>query len=243
MSVDNTEIKIMSKMSKKRLQKDIVDIIKNPLSDNGIYYAHDEENMLKGYAIIFGPDDTIYRYGGYCFEFNFPSNYPFSPPKLKYLTNDNQTRFHPNLYRNGKVCISILNTWKGEQWTSCQTIKSILLMLVTLLHNKSLLNEPGIKETHSSFKSYHEIITYKNLEIAILRNLKKKMLHLGKCSCFFSIYKKYICENKDKIIEYITNLKNKNNKKSKVTARIYGMDCIINYDYLHTEFIKVINEN
>ena len=69
------------------------------------------------------------------------------------------------------------------------------------------------------------------------------MLHLGKCSCFFSIYKKYICENKDKIIEYITNLKNKNNKKSKVTARIYGMGCIINYDYLHTEFIKVINEN
>ncbi len=243
MSVNNTEIKIMSKMSKKRLQKDIVDIIKNPLSDNGIYYAHDEENMLKGYAIIFGPDDTIYRYGGYCFEFNFPSNYPFSPPKLKYLTNDNETRFHPNLYRNGKVCISILNTWKGEQWTSCQTIKSILLMLVTLLHNKSLLNEPGIKETHSSFKSYHEIITYKNLEIAILRNLKKKMLHLGKCSCFFSIYKKYIYENKNKIIEYITDLKNKNKKKSRVTARIYSMGCIIDYDELHKEFIKVINEN
>ena len=41
MSDDKTEIKIMSKMSKKRLQKDIVDIIKNPLCDNGIYYAHD----------------------------------------------------------------------------------------------------------------------------------------------------------------------------------------------------------
>ena len=125
----------MSKTNKRRLQKDIVDIIKEPLTDNGIYYAHDEENMLKGYAIIFGPDDCIYRYGGYCFEFKFPYDYPFSPPKLKYITNDNLTRFHPNLYRNGKVCISILNTWKGEQWTSCQSIKSVLLMLVTLLHN------------------------------------------------------------------------------------------------------------
>ena len=112
--MSNTESKkvTMSKINKRRLQKDIVDIIKEPLTDNGIYYAHDEENMLKGYAIIFGPDDCIYRYGGYCFEFKFPYDYPFSPPKLKYITNDNVTRFHPNLYRNGKVCISILNTWK-----------------------------------------------------------------------------------------------------------------------------------
>ena len=37
----------MSKINKRRLQKDIVDIIKEPLTDNGIYYAHDEENMAK----------------------------------------------------------------------------------------------------------------------------------------------------------------------------------------------------
>ena len=221
----------MSKFSKKRLQKDIVDIIKNPLSDNGIYYAHDEENMLKGYAMVFGPDDTIYRYGGYCFEFNFPTNYPFSPPKLKYITNDNVTRFHPNLYRNGKVCISILNTWKGEQWTSCQSIKSILLMLVTLLHNKSLLNEPGIKETNISFKVYHNIITYKNLEIAILRNLKKDKQHLmGKCSCFTPIYIQYIKKNKSKILEYINNLKEKNKEKTELRARIYNMSCLVDYN-------------
>ena len=58
--------------------------------------------MLKGYAVIFGPTDTIYRYGAYMFEFKFPTNYPVSPPKLTYLTNDGNTRFHPNLYRNGK---------------------------------------------------------------------------------------------------------------------------------------------
>ena len=80
------------------------------------------------------------------FEFNFPTNYPMSPPKLNYLTNDGSTRFHPNLYRNGKVCLSVLNTWRGEGWTSCQTIRSVLLILVTLFHNKPLLNEPGITE-------------------------------------------------------------------------------------------------
>ena len=61
--------------------------------------------MLKGYAVVFGPDDSIYRYGAYIFEFKFPTNYPYSPPKLNYMTNDGLTRFHPNLYRNGKVCI------------------------------------------------------------------------------------------------------------------------------------------
>tara|TARA_B100000035_G_scaffold156677_1_gene133417 strand:- start:11347 stop:12081 length:735 start_codon:yes stop_codon:yes gene_type:complete len=233
----------MSKTNKRRLQKDIVDIIKEPLADNGIYYAHDEENMLKGYAIIFGPDDSIYRYGGYCFEFNFPYDYPFSPPKLKYLTNDNVTRFHPNLYRSGKVCISILNTWKGEQWTSCQSIKSVLLMLVTLLHNKSLLNEPGIKETHSSFKSYHDIITYKNLEIAILRNLKKdKQHHMGKCVIFSQIYTNFIKKNKDNILNYIKELIEKNNESKEARARIYNMSCIIDYKNLYTEFEKIFNK-
>jgi len=233
----------MSKINKRRLQKDIVDIIKEPLTDNGIYYAHDEENMLKGYAIIFGPDDCIYRYGGYCFEFKFPYDYPFSPPKLKYITNDNVTRFHPNLYRNGKVCISILNTWKGEQWTSCQSIKSVLLMLVTLLHNKSLLNEPGIKETHSSFKAYHNIITYKNLEIAILRNLKKDKQHLmGKCSVFSQIYTNYIKENKDNILNYIQKLKEKNKETKEITARIYNMSCVIDYTNLYIKFENIFTE-
>ena len=37
----------MGKKNIKRLQKDIIDLIKNPLSDNGIFYAHDDSNMLK----------------------------------------------------------------------------------------------------------------------------------------------------------------------------------------------------
>ena len=49
-----SEKKVMTKDSRKRLQKDIVDIIKNPLTEHGIYYTHDDSDMLKGYAVIFG---------------------------------------------------------------------------------------------------------------------------------------------------------------------------------------------
>ena len=241
---------IMTKESRRRLQKDIVEIIKFPLSDHGIYYAHDDQNMLKGYAVVFGPSDTIYRYGAYCFEFKFPANYPFSPPKLTYMTNDGVTRFHPNLYRNGKVCISILNTWKGEQWTSCQTIKSVLLMLVTLFHNKPLLNEPGIKETHSSFKPYNKMITFKNIQIAILKTIQKHkqeklFTHMGHCKVFYPIYKEYIKKHQDDIVSYIDSLKKKN-KTETLRVSVYNMKCIIDYETIFKETqeaLKYINKN
>ena len=238
---DNSKV-VMDKKSRRRLQKDIVEIIKNPLSEHGIYYAHDEQNMLKGYAVIFGPGDTLYRYGCYCFEFKFPTNYPYSPPKLTYMTNDGHTRFHPNLYRNGKVCISILNTWKGEQWTSCQTIKSVLLMLVTLFHNKPLLNEPGFSERHRSFIPYNNIIRFKNLQIAVTRNLNKEKVYanLGKCKVFFSIYQKYIKENKEEILKYIASLKEKY-EKEECKVSVYNMKVLIDYNSLENELIQVIN--
>ena len=78
------------------------------------------------------------------FKFRYPDDYPYSPPHVEFLTNNDKVRFNPNLYRNGKVCISILNTWTGPQWSSCQNISSVLLTLVTLFHNKPLLNEPGL---------------------------------------------------------------------------------------------------
>tara|TARA_A100001015_G_scaffold255204_1_gene296503 strand:+ start:4008 stop:4748 length:741 start_codon:yes stop_codon:yes gene_type:complete len=236
---------ILSQISRKRLQKDIIEIMKYPLSEHGIYYIHDHNNMLKGYAIIFGPCDTIYRYGAYCFQFDFPSDYPFSPPKLTYLTNDGTTRFHPNLYRNGKVCISILNTWKGEQWTSCQSIKTVLLTLVTLFHNKPLLNEPGFRETHRSFKPYNKIITYKNLEIAVLRTLNTENIdkYMGPCKIFKSIYNEYIIKNKDNLLKYIEILKNKyeNKKEKKYIVTVYNMNYSFDYNTLETNFKKQLS--
>ena len=134
--------------------------------------------------MIIGPGDTPYENGIYMFNFHFPSNYPFSPPTLKYLTNDGSTRFNPNLYRSGKVCISILNTWKGEQWTGCQTIRSILLTISSIMEYKALLNEPGIKETHKDVVNYDKIIIYKTIEVAIYKLLSNK-IYLGKdFDCF-----------------------------------------------------------
>ena len=234
--------KFISLTTSKRLLNDVKQIYKNPLTEHGIHYFHNETDMLKGYALIIGPKETLYEGGAYLFEFNFPTDYPFSPPKLLFKTNNGNTRFNPNLYRNGKVCISILNTWKGEQWTSCQTIKSVLLMLVTLFHNKPLLNEPGFSERHRSFIPYNNIIRFKNLQIAVTRNLNKEKVYanLGKCKVFFSIYQKYIKENKEEILKYIASLKEKY-EKEECKVSVYNMKVIIDYNSLEKELIQVIN--
>jgi ubiquitin-conjugating enzyme E2 Z len=156
----------------RRIISDIKELRKNPLTAHGIYYEHDETDMLRGRALIIGPADTPYADGFYFFTFQFPSNYPHAPPKVEFCTGDGFTRFNPNLYRTGKVCLSILNTWKGEQWSGCQTISSVLLALCTVLNDEPLLNEPGITKTHRDYEGYNEIIKYKNIEVAILGMLE-----------------------------------------------------------------------
>ena len=121
---------IISQITVKRLIFDIKDITNNSLSKDGIYYKHDESNMLLGYALIIGPNNTPYEYGNFLFKFKFPHDYPYSPPTVIYCTNDGTTRFHPNLYKNGKLCLSILNTWHGPGWTPSNTIRSVLMTIL-----------------------------------------------------------------------------------------------------------------
>jgi ubiquitin-conjugating enzyme E2 Z len=128
-------------MSSKRLPKEIADA--HALSTSGIYYIHDEVDMRKGKAMIIGPEGTPYAYCPLVFEFEFPSDYPFSSPAVRFVTCDGATRFHPNLYVNGKVCLSILGTWSGPKWGAVMTISTVLTSIQSLLEANPIVNEPG----------------------------------------------------------------------------------------------------
>ena len=222
------EIVTISKETVKRIVKDVSDIMKNPLNDEGIYYEHDSDNMLKGYALIFGPEYGLYKHGMYFFEFTFPYDYPYTPPKVKYCTNDGTTRFHPNLYRQGKVCLSILNTWRGESWTSCQSLRSILLNLLLLFNDTPILNEPGVTKTHLDYNTYHNIITYKNIVYSICNQLSNEVPE-----SFFSLFKPTILEyykkHTNSITEMIETLKKKYPKKKILKTGLYDMKTTIDY--------------
>ena len=217
-----------------RIISDVKELMMNPLHEQNIYYDHDEDNILIGYALIIGTKDTPYENGYYFFKFEFPRDYPHTPPKVHYLTNDGITRFHPNLYRNGKCCLSILNTWKGDEWSSCLTISSILLSLCVLFTNNPLTHEPGIHETHKEIKLYNEIIQYKNNKIAIHHILKTKPYLYYRFSSFIN---KHFVENKESIIE---NLEKHCKRRKKITVSVYEMNDIeINYSNLIKNIKKI----
>jgi ubiquitin-conjugating enzyme E2 Z len=222
---------IISKDTISRLLKDVKHIFKNPLTENGIYYIHDDSDMMKGYALIIGPSDTPYFGGNYFFEITYPYDYPHSPPKVKYCTNGNNIRFNPNLYKCGKVCISLLNTWRGDQWTSCQSISTILLTLCTLLCNNPLLNEPGVIPSHHDIKPYNEIILFSNLDIAICDIITKKSgIYMPFFENFYPFIKENFIKNYDKLIEFAEN-KHKNDfiESTILKSGYYSLCADVNY--------------
>ncbi|OQV11621.1 Ubiquitin-conjugating enzyme E2 R1 [Hypsibius exemplaris] len=100
------------------------------------------DNLFEWDVAIFGPPDTIYAGGYFRALIKFPPEYPFSPPAVRFVNK----LWHPNIYDNGTVCISILHpasndTRSGElpceRWNPTQNAHSVVMSIV------SLLNEPN----------------------------------------------------------------------------------------------------
>ena len=138
------------------------------LKQQGIWYVQDEVNFTKGTAMIRGPAGTPYADALLFFSVEFPADYPFSPPRVLILTSDGVTRFHPNLYVQGKVCLSILGTYSGPQWSGALSFNSVLLSILGLLDNNPLAHEPAwekgtlVDPKHSTYAECveHQMIKY-----------------------------------------------------------------------------------
>ena len=231
----------IAKETTMRLLKDIREMM--TVQEEGIFYKHSETDMLCGYALIIGPEGSLYDGGYYFYKFKFPADYPHSPPLVEFLTNDGMTRMHPNMYKNRRMCMSILNSWRGDQWTGCQTIKSVLLTIMSLLDSKPLLNEPGITATNADFATYHRIIQYKNYEFSMLQLLKS-----------LSAFKQVIAdiEFHDQFYEHMCAAFRKSHLRHSAsidallskhphsetlrTTHVYQMNTVVNYPELKTAF-------
>jgi ubiquitin-conjugating enzyme E2 A len=118
------------KSAKKRLLKDLIQIQSLTLQDGVTAAPLNETNLFEWQAIIIGPEDTPYEGGLYELTLSIPSNYPVKPPKVRFKTEI----FHPNIYKNGDICIDILQ----DQWSEVMSIEKILISI------RSLLNEPNV---------------------------------------------------------------------------------------------------
>eukprot|EP00163_Fabomonas_tropica_P010214 TRINITY_DN202_c0_g1_i1.p1 TRINITY_DN202_c0_g1~~TRINITY_DN202_c0_g1_i1.p1 ORF type:complete len:165 (+),score=34.61 TRINITY_DN202_c0_g1_i1:295-789(+) len=119
------------------LQKQLKELQKNPVSGFSAGLRDDSDIMLWEIMII-GPSETLYEGGFFTATLKFPEDYPVSPPVMKFETE----MWHPNVYEDGTVCISILHSpgedphgyeSSAERWSPVQTVESILLSVISML--------------------------------------------------------------------------------------------------------------
>jgi len=114
--------------------------------NSSVFLRVDETRVDVIKALITGPEGTPYENGCYLFDIFLGGNYNTSPPNVKYLTtNDGKFRFNPNLYAEGKVCLSLLGTWSGPGWIPGKsTLLQVLISIQSMiLSDEPYLNEPG----------------------------------------------------------------------------------------------------
>lgn len=100
---------------------------------NSIFVRADKDRVDVMKAMVMGAKGTPYAHGAYVFDIFFDDGYPQGPPKMNLsTTGSGKVRFNPNLYSCGKVCLSLLGTWRGnasENWDP--KISTLLQILVS----------------------------------------------------------------------------------------------------------------
>ena len=228
----------MSKLATKRILSDIKIIKKNELDKHNIFVSTNDENMYNIKAMIIGPDDTPYEGGFYFFDINFPDNYPLQPPKAKFMTLNNEIRFNPNLYKCGKVCVSLLNTWSGPGWPTACTLSSVLLSIQSLLNENPIHNEPGWEnENGDKCNTYNDIISYYNLKVGLIQMINETP---PRFEVFKDIMLKYFINNFDKYNKFLTKRMDKNGEHK--TLKLYSLSTKLKYSSLQEELIILFSE-
>ena len=84
-----------------------------------------DNNLQKWEALLVGPIDSPYAGGIFKLSIELPENYPFKPPKFRFLT----PIFHPNISSEGFICLDTLN----KAWSPVLTISKTILSISSLL--------------------------------------------------------------------------------------------------------------
>lgn len=190
---------ILSKyINMNRIMKEISIVQKS----SELFIDVDEKDMTQFNVMFFGPPDSVYHHGIFIFKMKISPNYPFTVPSVTFLTGGLiNARIHPNLYKEGKVCLSILNTWGKNEWSPLLTIEKVFITIRALLDNNPIVHEPGFDKNHPSSNAYNINATYYSLKSII-----DVYGFYHNDHPFKNIIKTYLSENKQSIIDHIDRL-------------------------------------
>jgi len=119
------------------LAKQLKELKRNPVFGISVGLV-DDANVFEWQIVMVGPENTLFEGGVFNAVMSFPREFPTLPPSLRFTTE----LWHPNIYPDGRVCISILHPpgedrfsdeKAEERWLPVRTVESILLSVVAML--------------------------------------------------------------------------------------------------------------
>ena len=125
-----------------RLQKELLDLTKNPPSNCSAGVVGDD--LFQWRATIIGAEDTPYHGGMFYLDIHFPNDYPFKAPKVNFITKI----YHPNINSAGSICVDILR----DNWSPALTMSKVLLSISSLLSDPNP-DDPLEPEIANEYKS------------------------------------------------------------------------------------------
>jgi len=135
----------------RRLTIHFNEIQKNPPP---LCYAEPEDpsqSMIHWIGWIDGPEDTPYAGGRFHLTIDFPVEFPFKPPEIRFIT----PVYHPNISAKGEICLDILHS----QWSPALTIRGLLISLSSLFadpNSEHGLNKDALKLYRTNREKYDE---------------------------------------------------------------------------------------
>lgn len=176
---------------------------------NSIFVRVDESRVDVMKALVMGASGTPYGHGAFEFDIYFDDAYPNAPPKVNLTTTGGaKVRFNPNLYSCGKVCLSLLGTWRGnasENWDpKLSTILQVLVSIQAIIMSEEIyFNEPGFEgeagteEGEKKNEAYSNIVRYCNIKYAMVDQIRNP------AKGFETVVKRHFFLKKDEILEEV----------------------------------------
>ncbi|KAK8810891.1 hypothetical protein WA556_003974, partial [Blastocystis sp. ATCC 50177/Nand II] len=132
----------MSTFATSLLMRQLKELTENPPSGISVGLKNDCD-LFNWEVIVEGPPGSYYEGGLFRAELSFPSDFPNNPPVMKFLSR----MWHPNIYEDGSVCISILHSpgvdmfnefeSREERWRPILSVEAILISV------QNMLSEPN----------------------------------------------------------------------------------------------------
>jgi len=151
----------------------------------GSVFVRSDNNRLDVLkAIIIGPEGTPYGLGAFLYDIFFPTDYPHNPPLVNLETTGHGTvRFSPNLYVDGKVCLSLLGTWHGDENSKWKPLQSTMSQALISIQGLVMVAEPyylepsyeaqrGTQEGDLACAAYNEQLQYNTIRYAMIEQIQ-----------------------------------------------------------------------